>query len=64
MIKETLDTPSDAMAWAQECDLSPDQTQNLAMWIWSHKPFVGCTKSEHLMQGMLHDADFMVSELV
>lgn len=45
----TLTTRDDARTWAAQMgdDLTDEQVQRLADWIWSNKPSVGCGHLEH-----------------
>lgn len=49
MITESMElqSKSDARLWAAQYDLSDDQTERLAGWIWANKPFIGCTINDH-----------------
>jgi len=61
MITEYMElaTFNDARQWANECgdDLTNEQIQSLAQWIWDNKPQINCTYAEHPLSSL--DADSM-----
>jgi len=52
----TLNTTRDADFWAAEMLENTQYTESehakLSDWIWNEKPYIGCTLSEHPIDGM------------
>jgi hypothetical protein len=57
----TLDTAQDAKVWASQLGLqTSEQERNIAAYIWSKKPRMGCAYSEHPLS-TLSDEEFWIA---